>query len=61
MTTITLTLPELAYLRAALERDLEDARDVIAFGTDEPYAEEAFSMASDMLKKLPTEGQAIPF
>mgnify|MGYP003350958666 CR=1 FL=1 len=61
MITITLTLPELEYLRAALERDMEDAHDIIAFGSDEPNAEHAHEMACAMLKKLPTPGQAIPF
>ncbi len=60
MITVTLTLADLVYLRAAVERDLEDARDIIAFGEDE-YAEAAYASAVEVLKKLPTEGQAIPF
>jgi len=58
MITITLTLTELAYLRAAVERDMDDARDIIAFGED-PFAEAAYASALDILRKLPTE--AIPF
>jgi hypothetical protein len=39
---------------------MEDARDIIAFGEDE-YAEAAYASAVEVLKRLPTEGQAIPF
>jgi len=60
MITITLTLTELAYLRAAVERDMDDARDIIAFGEDE-FAEAAYASALDILRKLPTEAEAIPF
>jgi hypothetical protein len=60
MITITLTLTELAYLRAAVERDMEDARDVVMFG-DDPHAAAALAAARDILRKLPTEAEAIPF
>jgi hypothetical protein len=60
MITVQLTIADLTYLRAAVERDLEDARDIIAFGDDE-HAEAAYASAVEVLKKLPTEGQAIPF
>jgi hypothetical protein len=60
MITVTLTIDDLAYLRAAVERDMEDARDIIAFGEDE-YAEAAYASAVEVLKRLPAEEQAIPF
>ena len=60
MITVTLTLTELAYLRAAVERDMEDARDIVMFGADE-YAQAAYASAVDILRKLPTEAEAIPF
>ena len=60
MITVTLTLTELAYLRDAVERDMEDARDIVMFGEDE-YAQAAYASAVDILRKLPTEAEAIPF
>lgn len=60
MITVTLTLTELAYLRAAVERDMEDARDIVMFGEDE-CAQAAYASALDILRKLPTEAEAIPF
>ena len=39
---------------------MEDARDIVAFGEDE-YAEAAYAAALDILRKLPTEAEAMPF
>lgn len=54
MITLKLTPPQFAYLRAAVERDMEEARLQIMLGTDDDEPTHVFNQAKIMLHILPS-------
>lgn len=61
MPNVTVTDEQLVYLQRALERDLDDLRDLIAFGESDLSSE--FAMCETVLRELlrVEQTQAIPF
>lgn len=62
MITLSLTAPEFAYLCRAVERDLDDTRDLVAFGEGDGFVDD-FRLAEAVLVKFASveQAQVYPF